>query len=881
MGGDGAGNNTYVGGAGADTVKYTSVAAKVAVNLSAGTASGTDIGTDVLSQIENIIGGKSDDSISGSSGNNVLNGYTGADTMIGGLGDDIYYVDNASDVVTESSDTTSGGIDTIISTVTRTLGSFQETLTLSGAVAINGTGNSLANTLLGNGAANVLSDDSGDDILNGGGGADTMGGGLGNDTYYVDNAADVVSEISSTGGVDTVIASVNRLLGNYQENLVLSGAAAINGTGNSLANTLTGNSAANVLNGSIGADSMVGGLGNDTYYVDNAADVVSEISSTGGVDTVIASVNRLLGNYQENLVLSGAAAINGTGNSLANTLTGNSAANVLNGSIGADSMVGGLGNDTYYVDNAADVVSEISSTGGVDTVIASVNRLLGNYQENLVLSGAAAINGTGNSLANTLLGNGAANVLSDDSGDDILNGGGGADTMGGGLGNDTYYVDSAADVVSEISSTGGVDTVIASVNRLLGNYQENLVLSGTSAINGTGNSQANTLTGNSAANVLNGSIGADTMVGGLGNDTYYVDSAADVVSETSSTGGVDTVIASVNRLLGNYQENLVLSGTSAINGTGNSQANTLTGNSAANVLNGSIGADTMVGGLGNDTYYVDSAADVVSETSSTGGVDTVIASVNRLLGNYQENLVLSGAAAINGTGNSLANTLTGNSAANVLNGSIGADTMVGGLGNDTYYVDSAADVVSETSSTGGVDTVIASVNRLLGNYQENLVLSGASAINGTGNSLVNTLTGNSAANVLDGGVGNDMLSGGVGNDRLVGGAGKDVLTGGVGNDIFDFNAFSETGLTSTSWDVISDFVRGSDKIDLSTLDANTATTGNDSFREIIGNTSAFTSAGQLKVANGVLYGNTDADNTAEFAIQLIGVTSLATLDFTL
>ncbi|MGE8322865.1 MAG: beta strand repeat-containing protein, partial [Pseudomonas sp.] len=255
VGGGGAGNNTYVGGAGADTVRYTSVAAKVTVNLSAGTASGADIGTDILSQIENIIGGKSDDSISGSSGNNVLNGYTGADTMIGGLGDDIYYVDNASDVVSESSDTTSGGIDTIISTVTRTLGNFQEKLTLSGAVAINGTGNNLANTLLGNSAANVL---------NGSIGADTMVGGLGNDTYYVDNAADVVSEVSSTGGVDTVIASVNRLLGNYQENLVLSGTAAINGTGNSLANTLTGNSAANVLNGSIGADTMVGGLGNDT-----------------------------------------------------------------------------------------------------------------------------------------------------------------------------------------------------------------------------------------------------------------------------------------------------------------------------------------------------------------------------------------------------------------------------------------------------------------------------------------------------------------------------------------------------------------------------------------------------------------------------------------
>ncbi|WP_146242207.1 calcium-binding protein, partial [Pseudomonas jessenii] len=143
--------------------------------------------------------------------------------------------------------------------------------------------------------------------------------------------------------------------------------------------------------------------------------------------------------------------------------------------------------------------------------------------------------------------------------------------------------------------------------RTLGSYQENLILSGTAAINGTGNSLANTLTGNSAANVLNGGVGADTMIGGLGNDIYYVDSAGDVVSETSDSGGIDTVIASVNRILGNYQENLSLSGTAALNGSGNGLANTLTGNSAANVLNGGVGADTMIGGLGNDTYYVDNA----------------------------------------------------------------------------------------------------------------------------------------------------------------------------------------------------------------------------------------------------------------------------------
>lgn len=429
---------------------------------------------------------------------------------------------------------------------------------------------------------------------------------------------------------------------------------------------------------------------------------------------------------------------------------------------------------------------------------------------------------TGDGLANTLIWSGTGSVIIDaGAGNDILTGGGSNDHLNGGSGNDT----------------------------------------------------------------LNGGAGADRMTGGDGSDLYYVDNSGDIISETNataSTGGTDSVYSSLaTYTLGANLESLTLTGTGAINGTGNSLNNTLTGNSADNTLNGAAGNDTLIGGLGNDTYVTD-GGDTISETSTLSTeIDTVQSSVTYTLGANLENLALMGTGAINGTGNSLDNTLTGNSAANTLNGAAGndtlnggtgIDTLIGGLGNDTYYVDHASDVVSETSSSGGIDTVIASVSRALGIYQEKLTLSGTAAINGTGNSLANTLTGNGAANVLDGGIGNDILSGG---------AGKDVLTGGTGNDIFDFNALNETGLTSTTWDVINDLMRGSDKIDLSTLDANTATTANDAFQAIIGSTTAFTAAGQLKVASGVLYGNTDTDSTAEFAIQLVGVTSLATSDFVL
>lgn len=311
---------------------------------------------------------------------------------------------------------------------------------------------------------------------------------------------------------------------------------------------------------------------------------------------------------------------------------------------------------------------------------------------------------------------------------------------------------------------------------------------------------------------------------------------------------------------------------------GNAGDDLLYGNDGNDVLNGGAGIDTLDGGTGNDTYYIDNIGDKVIESSVSGGIDTVISTVSTTLGNNLETLSLSGTAAINGIGNSLANTLNGNSANNILNGMAGADTMAGGLGNDTYHVDNLGDVVIEAANAG-TDTVKSAVTYTLGNTLENLTLTGTENIDGKGNDLANILAGNNANNTLKGRAGNDVLNGKAGDDILVGGGGKDTLTGGEGSDTFDFNALSETGLTSTNWDVINDFVGGVDRIDLSDLDANIATADNDAFSEIIDSASAFSAAGQLKLVDGVLYGNTDADADAEFAIQLVGVSSVSLADF--
>ncbi|WP_428422561.1 calcium-binding protein [Methylibium sp.] len=606
----------------------------------------------------------------------------------------------------------------------------------------------------------------GNDALSGGTGDDSLFGGEGNDVFVVDSLLDSVYE-SANQGTDTVQSTVTWALGAEVENLTLTGTAAVNGTGNALANVLTGNSAANMLDGGSGADALIGGAGNDTYWVDHSGDVITELTSEG-TDGVNSSVGYTLAANVENLTLTGSSVINATGNTSNNVLTGNSAANVL---------TGGAGNDTYVV-GTGDTVTEAAGAG-TDTVSSSITWSLGANLENLTLTGTSAINGTGNALDNVLTGNSAANVLT------------------GGAGNDTYVV-GTGDTVTEAASAG-TDTVSSSIAWTLGSNLENLTLTGTSAVNGTGNALDNVLTGNSAANVL---------TGGAGNDTYVV-GTGDTVTEAASAG-TDTVQSSITWALGNNLENLTLTGTSAINGTGNTLANVLTGNTAANTLDGGSGADTLVGGAGNDSYVVDNTADVVTELAA-GGTDGVSSSVTYTLSANVENLTLTGSTAINGTGNASDNALTGNSAANVLSG---------GTGNDTYVV-GTGDTVTEAASAG-TDTVSSSIAWTLGNNLENLTLTGSSAINGTGNALDNVLTGNSAANVLTGGAGNDTYVVGTGDTVTeAAGAGTDTvqssITWTLGND-FENLALTGTGVINGTGNTLGNVLTGNS--------ANNTLTGN-------------------------------------------------------
>ncbi len=197
-------------------------------------------------------------------------------------------------------------------------------------------------------------------------------------------------------------------------------------------------------------------------------------------------------------------------------------------------------------------------------------------------------------------------TLQGGAGNDRLEGGSGRDAMYGGAGNDTYQLGNTGDSVHE-NAGEGIDLVEATITYTLAANVENLTLMGTAAIKGTGNELNNTLVGNDAANVLDGGGGVDIrgdMRCAAARATTPTSSTrpATIVTETLNGEGVDTVLSSASYdLAGQYSENPTRTGTSAIDGKGNSLANILTGNTAANRLDGITGIDEMHGGKGDDT----------------------------------------------------------------------------------------------------------------------------------------------------------------------------------------------------------------------------------------------------------------------------------------
>lgn len=747
-----------------------------------------------------VIGDAENNLLTGTTDTDTIDGGPGEDTMIGYRGNDIYYVDNTSDVIIENQ---YEGTETVYSSVTYTLPDNVERLILTLLDDKEGYGNNLNNYINGNCFNNYLDGNAGNDTiygswgqdtLNGNVGMDTMYGGPGDDSYYVDNTGDVITEYYGDG-TDNVFSYISYTLPNNVENLTLL-ESAVNGYGNGLSNNITGNDADNSLkgwggndtmDGGLGSDYMYGGIGNDIYYVDNQNDTVFEYANQG-TDQVFSVISYILPSNIENLTLLGIDNIDAQGNELNNYIIGN---------IGNNILVGGTGNDT-------------------------LDGLVGND----ILSG-----GTGFKTY----------IFGRDYGSDIIQNSKSSDTIlfGDGISvKDLELFLDGNNLNIDIKNTS--DTLLLQ-DWLLDKLSNFVFKDGTilSAID------IQTIIDHQFGLPLNGSI--NNMIGTYQDDVYYVDNTDDTVLEYSG-GGLDEVRSTISYALTNNVENLTLFGFDDINGTGNTLNNYIIGNGGNNILSGSSGNDTidggagndiLVGGYGNDSFYIDNEDDIVIEYSSQG-TDTINTSVSYVLSDYVEKLNLIGSDNISGYGNSLANSFYGNSGDNyiegnagndtiyaysgndTLSGGIGIDKMYGGYGDDIYYIDSSSDIVVEYSGQG-VDEVVSSISYTLGSNMENLSLLGSSDLTATGNGLNNVINGNNGNNYIYGGAGNDTINGFDGNDTIDGSSGCDVISGGVGNDLLrgggNEDIYTGYEIRGFGFDTIYDSSGTEDRVELSSFNA--------------------------------------------------------------
>jgi len=762
----GAGADTLIGGLGNDGYRVDDAGDLVSEAANAGTDTvTTSIDYSLGANVENLVlsgaarigaGNALANRLTGTIGNDTLDGAAGADVMTGGAGDDIYVVDNAGDGIVEA---TTGGIDTVRSSINLTLAANVENLVLSGAARI-GTGNA---------SANVITGTTGHDTLDGAAGTDTLIGGLGDDTYKVDNAADVIVEVAGEGN-DTVVAAFDYALGATSiENLTLTGAAHV-GTGNDGANTITGGTGNDTLDGGGGIDTLVGGAGDDRYVVDSVTDTITELAG-GGSDTVLSSVDFTLGAEIENLVLTGTAHA-GTGNALDNVLTGGNEADTLtaglgndtlDGGVGADILIGGIGDDTYFIDNPGDIVIE-DAGAGFDTVVVNSDWTLADNIEGVRLVG------TGHSLT----GNAAANTLEGDAGDDTLDGGEGDDVEIGGDGNDHLISGSGHDTLA-----GGAGDDVYVLSGGSAHIEDFLGHDTVDASDATGDSHID-LSGDTLTEVEGQTC--DFGTGGTVTGSLNVQFLQDLTgSFADDIANVRTLVPQIVTALQAVQADAAFGVSTfrdkAISPFGNAgdwvyQTQTAIGTTPA-ALTAAYAGMVASGGADLPEAQIEALMQLGLRATSEVGFQANAARIVVLFTDASFHIAGDGAAA---------GITTPNNGDAILDGN--------GLGEDYPMLAQleaalvAANIIPIFAVTAGLETTY---QGLVTSLDRGAVVT----LTANSSNIVSAITaGLTAATtthiaVAIGGAGNDSLIGNVGDNTLVGNAGNDTLTGGDGDDAIE------------------------------------------------------------------------------------------------
>jgi Ca2+-binding RTX toxin-like protein len=519
-------------------------------------------------------------------------------------------------------------------------------------------------------------------------------------------------------------------------------------------------------------------------------------------------------------VTSGGVALDNHGSIGGSIIAANGASTITNHGTITGAII--TGSNTDQVFNFGTITGNIALGTGVDTV-ENHGTIRGNVDLGGTATGGEILVNTGLITGNVTMGTGAD--LFQNIGGRVLG------TVSGGPGNDTYFVDDTRVRLVE-APFEGFDTVVTNIDWTLGANFEALVLNSVTGLVGRGNGLSNLITAAHGDDTLYGGGGDDTLSGGDGDDVLFGGRGDDVLSagegDDSLFGGAGNDVMSLDR----------------------------TSNFAATVLfDGGGGIDTVRFDNprgGSTPFGFGVSVDLAAGTgSSTTGDSYVFVSVEHVLGSINDDLIIGDA-----NGNSLSgfdgsdtlrgeggdDLLFGGAGNDVLDGGDGIDFVFGGAGNDTIHGGAGADFIQGEGDN----------DLLFGGGGNDVIDGGAGADTIYGGAGADTLYGAQGNDIIDGGDqadlifgewGDDILFGGAGADTIVGGAGRDTVTGGAGRDTFLFEGVSDS--TVDDPDVITDFDRRFDWLDLTAIDADPGTPGNQALA-YIGTASFSGSGGQVR-----------------------------------